>query len=436
MTASTQQETTSGLFAFLAPFKTRNFRLLWIGEAISLTGDQFYFIALPWLVLQLTHSALAVGTVLAVSGVPRAVFMLVGGALTDRFSPRKLMFYSNIIRMGLVTLLAILLFANQINLFWVYVFAFFFGVADAFFYPAQNAIVPQLVEDEYLEQANAIVSVTSYLTIFAAPVFAGLLIANFSTEVVAAENGVEEIPQLTGLAWAFLIDGLTFIASAMTLWRIKTMNPPEQAEEGLWSSIRGVLVQVWKDPILRIFYSLVGGVAFLVLGPIQVGIPVLSDSRFVGGAVAFGTVLSAYGGGALLGSILGGILSAPRPRWLGYVLLAVTSLLGFSLISLAFIQTALIAAVVMAIIGTCFGYITVLGITWLQRRTPQEELGRMMSLLVLASVGLFPISLALAGFFIELSTEGLFVGAGAMILIITLASVFHPAVPRMGIIKD
>src|SRR5574338_510602 len=79
--------------------KNRNFRMLWIGEGISLLGDQFYMIALPWLVLSLTGNALAVGTVMAMAGIPRALFMLVGGALTDRFTPRKLMIGSNLVRM-------------------------------------------------------------------------------------------------------------------------------------------------------------------------------------------------------------------------------------------------------------------------------------------------------------------------------------------------
>ena len=78
----------------------RNFRLLWIGEGISLLGDQFYLIALPWLVLQITGNAVAVGGILAVASIPRAVFMLMGGAITDRFSPRRVMLGSNFIHIG------------------------------------------------------------------------------------------------------------------------------------------------------------------------------------------------------------------------------------------------------------------------------------------------------------------------------------------------
>ena len=86
-----------------SPFKralgNRNFRLLWLGEGISLLGDQFYLLALPWLVLQITEDAFAVGGVLAVASIPRALFMLIGGALTDRISPREVMLGSNLIRM-------------------------------------------------------------------------------------------------------------------------------------------------------------------------------------------------------------------------------------------------------------------------------------------------------------------------------------------------
>ena len=125
--------------------KIRNFRLLWIGEGISLLGDQFYMIALPWLVLSLTGNALAVGTVMAMAGIPRALFMLVGGALTDRFTPRKLMISSNLVRMVLTGLLAALVAMNLIQLWMLYALALFFGLADAFFFPAQTSIVSQLV---------------------------------------------------------------------------------------------------------------------------------------------------------------------------------------------------------------------------------------------------------------------------------------------------
>ncbi|HFQ92712.1 MAG TPA: MFS transporter, partial [Anaerolineae bacterium] len=123
-------------------FRLRNFKLLWLGEAVSLIGDQFYLLSLPWLVLQMTGDALTVGSILALAGIPRAIFMLVGGALTDRFSPRTIMLVSNILRLGLISLLAVLVIGGIIQLWMLYIFALLFGLADAFFYPAQSSIVP------------------------------------------------------------------------------------------------------------------------------------------------------------------------------------------------------------------------------------------------------------------------------------------------------
>lgn len=121
--------------------RIRNFRMLWIGEGISLLGDQFYMIALPWLVLTLIGNTLAVGTVFATAGIPRSLFMLVGGALTDRFTPRKLMMNSNVARMVLTGLLAALVATSLIQLWMLYVLVLLFGLADAFFFPAQTSIV-------------------------------------------------------------------------------------------------------------------------------------------------------------------------------------------------------------------------------------------------------------------------------------------------------
>ena len=431
---STSSTSSSGLAAFLAPFKIRNFSLLWVGEAISLIGDQFYFIALPWLVLQITDNGFAVGTVLAVTGIPRAVFMLLGGALSDRFSPRQLMLYSNIVRMVIVILLAGFVLVNNISLAMLYVFAFLFGLADAFFYPAQQAIVPQLVEDDILEPANSLIAGTGQLSLFAGPALAGLLIAALSGGTPINTTLPDFVSDLPGIGLAFVIDAITFLASTLTLALIRI--PPEKeasSDEDVLRSIWESLVMAWRDPLLRIFYLLVAGIAFLVIGPIQVGIPVLADTRYAEGAAAFGIIISANGGGALLGAILAGLLPAPPPRRLGHVMLIGASLMGIGLMVLGLAPNMISAAVINGLVGLSYGYVSILGITWLQRRTPQEMLGRMMGLLVLATVGLFPISTSLAGFFIEIDPVIMFFGAGLLIAIGTLGFVLHPLVPQIGI---
>jgi MFS family permease len=396
----------------------RNFRLLWGGEAISLLGDQFYLIALPWLVLQLTGDALAVGTVLAAAAVPRAIFMLVGGALTDRFSPRTVMLVSNLSRFGLVSLLAFLVLAGAIELWMLYLLALAFGLADAFFYPAQNAIVPELVGESKLQTANSIVQGTAQFSLFLGPVLAGSLIALISSRQGDGASGSE----LTGIAMAFLFDAATFLVSALTLWFIRTEHQDElvdnsQEKESVLVAIREGLIIVWQDKTLRYFFLVVAAVATIMNSLLSVGVPILADQRFSEGAAAFGIIMSAYGAGSLIGIVLAGVLPKPPEGRLGTVLLLATGIAGLAIVLIGLASTTALAAIVSLVMGTSLGYVVIQFTTWLQIRTPSELMGRMMSILMFASVGLTPLGTALAGAVIEVNLNSVFFGAGMIILL-------------------
>lgn len=411
--------------SLLAILRNRNFRLLWIGESISVLGDQFHLIALPWLVLQLTGDALAMGTVLAIAGIPRAVFMLVGGALTDRFSARNIMLASNVIRTGLVGLLAALTMTGQIELWMLYLFAFLFGLADAFFFPAQSSIVPHLVSTAQLGPANALIQGTAQLSTFAGPVLAGIMIALLSGPNAAPDAP----PELEGIALALGIDAATFSVSALTLALISVRHATGSADgtgESVLRSIRGGIAYAWRHVTLRVYFIVVAAINLLVNGPIAVGIPVLADRRLPEGAAAFGIVMSAFGGGALLGMVAAAGLPRPALRTLGTRLLVAISLMGFGVAALGFVYVTPVAALISLLMGVVNGYVNILFITWLQERTPSRLLGRMMSLVMFASLGLNPLSTALAGWLIELNVTALFFGAGLLMATIALASSFLP----------
>src|SRR5690242_14473514 len=174
--------------SLLSALRIRDFRLVWFGESVSLLGDQFYMIALPWLTLQLTGSGLALGTVAAVTGIPRAVFMIIGGAYTDRFSPRTVMLVSNVLRLLLTAFITVAVLTSSVQLWMLYVTGCLFGLVDAFFFPAQSAIVPQIVGKEQIESGNALVQITAQLTGFIGPVLAGLIIAALSGGVSLAQD--------------------------------------------------------------------------------------------------------------------------------------------------------------------------------------------------------------------------------------------------------
>ncbi len=415
-------------------FRLRNFKLLWLGETISLIGDQFYLVALPWLVLQMTGDALIVGSILALAGIPRAIFMLVGGALTDRFSPRTIMLVSNILRLGLISLLAILVISGAIQLWLLYIFALLFGLADAFFYPAQSSIVPQIVAEKDLQTGNAIVQGTAQLSLFLGPVLAGGMIALFA-------NRASDTTSLRGIGLALVVDAATFLISAVTLWFIKLPRPSAHqkansektnSSESVLSAIKEGLAYVWRDETLRIFFLVVAAISTLLSGVFAVGIPVLVNARFVAGAVALGLIMSAFGAGSLLGTGLAGLLPKPPQGHLGTILLLGTAVMGLALISFAFVHSLPLAILTSLINGIADGYVVIMFITWLQLRTPEAMLGRMMSLLMFASVGLAPVATAVTGALLDLNLTGVFLGAGILLMGIVLIALTNPTVRAMS----
>ena len=408
--------------SFLDVLKIRNLRLLWIGEGISLLGDQFYMIALPWLVLSLTGNALAVGTVLATAGIPRALFMLIGGALTDRFSPRRLMINSNLARMMLTGLLAALIFTNLIQIWMLYAIALCFGLADAFFFPAQTSIVPQLVDKDQLQAGNALIQGTAHLSLFVGPVLAGVAIAWL-------DGGATH--STTGIALAFGLDSLSFIASVamLNLMRVENWNARAgKNPDGVLASIREGLLYVWNDATLKIVFLITMGLNVLINGPFAVGVPVVARTRFPEGATAFGLIMSVFGGGALLGTALAGILPKPSNKLLGTVSLSVLSVMGIGLAAIGIAPTMYVAAATALVMGFAQGYANINMITWLQQKVAPEMIGRVMSLVMFAAIGLNPVSTALAGALIGLNATVLLICAGFFMTLFTLSAAFSPAV--------
>ena len=399
-----------------------NFRLLWIGEGISLLGDQFYMIALPWLVLSLTGNALAVGTVMAMAGIPRALFMLVGGALTDHFTPRKLMINSNLARMILTGLLGTLVMTNLIQLWMLYLSALFFGFVDAFFFPAQTSIVPKLVNKNQLQQGNALIQGTAQLSLFVGPILAGGMIAWLDGGAAHSASGI---------AFALALDSLSFLASILTLGLMRLEQADvrlEKAEGGVLASIREGLLYVWNEATLKTVFPIVMGLNILINGPFAVGIPVIARTRFPEGAAAFGLILSVFGGGALLGTVLAGVLPKPSNKLLGTLSLSVISLMGIGLAVIGFAPTMYIAAAAALGMGIANGYANIMLITWLQQKVAPEMMGRIMSLVMFAAVGLNPVSTALAGALIGLNATVLLFCAGTLMTLFTLSAAFSPAV--------
>jgi MFS family permease len=395
-----------------APFATRDFRLLWVGETVSILGSQFHMLALPWLVLKLTGSGLALGTVLMAAAAPRAVLMLMGGAVTDAFSPRRVMLVSNLARGVLVAVLAAAVAAGRAQPWHLVIFAVAIGCADAFFYPAYTTIVPQVLKPENLRAGNALLQGTTQLAGLLGPVTAGVVVG------------------VASVAVAFWVDSASFLIASAALALMKSGNFGSQRRQRLTvaSLLRSTgegLRYAWRDTVVRGLLLLTSVVNLAFAGPFLVGATTLADRRF-GGAVALGTMMSALGGGALAGSLLAG--SLPKVQRRGWLLITVLLILGSGLLGLAFAPGVRTAAAVLAVIGLAAGCTNTVVITWLQTRTAPEMIGRVISVVMLTAVGLTPFSYLIAGVLAQRDLGLLFVASGLLVLALAaLALIYKPA---------
>jgi len=378
------------------PLRERNFRMLWAGQSISLFGDQFYLVALPWVVLQLTGSAVAMGTVLMAAAIPRAVLMLIGGAVTDRVSPRKVLMSTATARTILVAAIAALLWFHVLRMWELYLLGFAFGVADAFAIPAFSSYLPSVVKREQLLAANSSFQTSASVITIAAPTPAALVIKAF------------------GQAWAFIIDAVSFLFILGALWRLP--DPPSaqtgMKKPSLWKSIGEGIASIRRDVPLRTLMVVAAMLNLCITGPIGVGLPYLAKTRF-GSPTAYAALVSALAAGGLVGALGAGIV---RVRRRGLLLLGVCVLISICLGPIGMLRHLSLIGTALFVMASGATLANVNIAAWIQQRVDQSIRGRVVSVLVLASIGIMPLSLAAAGFLIAWSIQWTFVLGGAAML--------------------
>ncbi|HEY7160726.1 MAG TPA: MFS transporter, partial [Acidobacteriota bacterium] len=312
-------------------FANRYFRNLILGSTVSMFGDQFYLVALPWLVLQLTKSSVALGTVLMTAAVPRAVLMLMGGAISDRGSPRKVLLMTAWTRTIFVAAVAVLGWLNILSLWHIYVLAFAFGVADAFAIPSMQALLPILVPREQLTQANSILQGSMQITMITGPAPAGIMIKKFGT------------------IWAFFIDAISFLFIIAPLSVIPDPEKPEQPQvkRSVWHSILEGLRYVYNDSAMRSMIAFSTSLNFFIMGPIMVGLALIAKNRF-NSATAYGIMFSAFAFGGLAGSLMAGLRKQGHR---GILILIVGAVIGILLTLVGFVHSLIGLCILMFLMG-------------------------------------------------------------------------------------
>ncbi|MFM2086669.1 MAG: hypothetical protein RLZZ237_1538, partial [Pseudomonadota bacterium] len=201
------------------------------------------------------------------------------------------------------------------------------------------------------------------------------------------------------------------------------------ATRDMWTETKAGLAMVWRDVSLRSCYGYWAVVAFFVMGPLQVALPVLASERLQG-AAALGLLLGAHGAGTLLGMLGSSMAAGWLRRHFGAVLLLVDAMVGLLLMALGQITASWQGAVLLLLAGALAGYLQVAIFTWIQRRVPADMLGRAMALFMAIFLGLAPLSAATTGWLMRhVSVGELFCIGGALLLAAAVAAALFTTIP-------
>lgn len=362
-----------------APLRSRPFRIVWSGETLSMLGDRSFDVAFIWLIFEVTGSAGTLAAVLLVQAIPRGVLLLVGGAVSDRLSPRTVMTASHLTRGVAVAGLGVLAFTGSVELWHLFGLGVVIGVAEAFFWPANASILPSLLPKEHLARGNALTGFGEQVTWLVGPILGGVLVATVGSSPALLFNSV-----------TFFIAALTLLAaprtkSAHTSTRVKAIAAD------IWVGLR----YAYRSREVRIVLLLIAAATLSYSGLFAVGLPALAKT-FDNGSIALGVLLSAWGLGQLIGTVAAVFTGLPR-RW-GLLIIGMTLCEGTAFVLLGLLPSVWSAAAVLTLLGIGVAYSMDVALpTFIQTKTAPEILGRVSSVMDLPRVVLEPVSLAVMG---------------------------------------
>lgn len=389
----------------------RPFRLLWTGQTVSNVGDHLYRIALAWWVLETTKSAAAMGLVLISATAPLLVFLLIGGAVVDRWPRARIMLLGDLLLGALVLGQAVLMQSGQLTVWQVTAAAAVFGFVTAFVRPAYTALVPEITPAAALPSANSLTGLSSELAGILGPALAGLIVA------------------AGGPAWAFALDGLSFFVSAACLLQLPagppaaTTTAPPRLIYQIWEGIQ----TVWRLPWIGITILLAALANITLWGPFRTALPLLIQGQFHADSTILGLFYSAVSLGSV-GAFLG-LGRAGRLRWRGW--LSYGAWLGCGLLLLLLGFPLPLGGLLGVGLGLGLG-LAVIEFIWtntLQELVPGERLGRVASIDQWGSMALLPVGFALAGWASDqFGAPSVFIAGGSLTALLVVTGLIHPAI--------
>jgi MFS family permease len=396
----------------------KKFALLLFGQTLSRIGDFLFQIAMAWWVLEKTGSATAMGSVLFFSILPTVIFSLIGGVFVDRMKRGVLLFLSDMARCLLMLAATWLAFTDQLNLSGIYIIVIIFGFADAFFLPAYNALIQQMIPEEDLPSANSINSLSMQFGRVAGPAIGGM-VAGFG-----------------GTTLAFGLNSISFWIGALTVLPLLTLPAPARQDEesltlkGFLGDLRGGFETIFASPILWITILIFALTNITLAGPYSIAMPFLVRDHLGGDQKLLGFLYAIFPIGYAIASLFMGAFPKIRHRGLVFYIASIIAGLGLGMFG---VSVPIYVLVICALLnGAALEIVNLVWTNLLQEMVPPEKMGRVSSVDMLGSFVLLPVGFALTGWLVDtIGVTAVFITCGAITAIICALALLHPVIRKL-----
>ncbi|WP_242276556.1 MFS transporter [Bacillus cereus group sp. BfR-BA-01445] len=394
--------------------KNTNFLFLWAATLFSSFALAFFTFSQTWYIAKTLNLEASLGVVFVALSVPRLIFMIIGGAVADKFPKKNIMFYSNIVRAILVATILTWFIVGDVTLYTFALFALFFGLADAFFWSADGSILPELVEKSRLTQANSLTQMTNQASVILGPVLGGILIKFTNYETI------------------FSITILLLIVAAILVQKIQFTMPEQQnTDKGMFTSIKEGILYVKESPFLSTFLICSAFLNLFLIGPMQVGFPLFVKNVLHGDSLQFSYLEASVGGGMAIGAVIVGLKNINRRRGLFCIIMMLLS--GVFFLSINFSTVLWQALLAGMFYGITIAMAIVPLMAMIQSTVKEAMMGRVMSLLMLSSMGFIPLSYAFTSIALAIGIPIVTVmksGAIAVIVFVLFVAIRVPVVRK------
>lgn len=368
----------------------KNFFFLWLGKIISQMGDKFYAIALAWWILQKTNSPTAMGFFLVVSAFPAILIGFFAGALTDRCKRKNILIITDIMRGILVFLIWYLSLFQVLEVWHVFAIGIFLSMVTAFFEPAVQSIVPEMVEEKDLVKANGMSQMVGGITIVAGP-----LLGAFAVSAI-------------GMKGVFFINGISYIISAVLSGFIQTEGYVRKtdASKNIWSEVMEGICFIKEQKQIFMILKIIALAHFFV-GELSVVLPFLARQLGGDGVRNLGYLemmlgLGLFGGSIFMGARKNSVVSIRK-------LLLYMTIFGMCLMAIGLERYLMAESVcfylpMLMILGGCIAFASVSWQSLLQKYTPMHMTGRVFGISSLLGNISLPLSYGIFGVLLDISS--------------------------------